>query len=332
LALGAALGCSASAADDTSDESLLRGRLPTSQACSVDVPRKTAVTVDVLPEAGEVPFTRVIDSAKSSVRVLMYMMGSDRSVLEHLVAKARAGVAVKVILDLGKKSYNQKAADALTAAGAEVIFSDPAFSYMHAKVIVADETAAAVSTGNPIQQLDEERNLVAHVTDRDDIATLLTVFDADFARRTPDLSCTRLLVSPVTSKPRIVALIETATKSLVIESMQLSDREVSDAVVARKNAGVAVRVILADPAWIGANPNVGASLKATGVDVRYLVSPAVHVKSMVVDGSSAYLGSENLSTTSLTKNREVGLVLVDRPAIKKMTDTFDLDWEAATPF
>jgi phosphatidylserine/phosphatidylglycerophosphate/cardiolipin synthase-like enzyme len=58
----------------------------------------------------------------------------------------------------------------------------------------------------------------------------------------------------------------------------------------------------------------------------------VHVKSIVVDGARAYIGSENLSYTSLSKNREVGLGVTDAAAITSIAHTFDADWAAATPF
>jgi hypothetical protein len=76
----------------------------------------------------------------------------------------------------------------------------------------------------------------------------------------------------------------------------------------------------------------GADLTQSAVPARWLASPAVHVKSIVVDGTYAYLGSENLSYTSLTKNREIGIVLSDAPAIATMLATFEKDWAAATAF
>jgi phosphatidylserine/phosphatidylglycerophosphate/cardiolipin synthase-like enzyme len=52
---------------------------------------------------------------------------------------------------------------------------------------------------------------------------------------------------------------------------------------------------------------------------------------MVVDGVRAYLGSENLSQTSLSRNREVGLVVTEPDAVRVVTDTFERDWAVGSP-
>ena len=58
----------------------------------------------------------------------------------------------------------------------------------------------------------------------------------------------------------------------------------------------------------------------------------VHVKAIIVDGARAYMGSENLTTTSLTKNREIGLVVTDQGALHTMRDTFEADYASAESF
>jgi len=65
-----------------------------------------------------------------------------------------------------------------------------------------------------------------------------------------------------------------------------------------------------------------------------MATPEVHVKAIMVDGDRAYLGSENLSYTSLTENREVGLELLSSSGedVAKMEATFEKDWGGATPF
>jgi phosphatidylserine/phosphatidylglycerophosphate/cardiolipin synthase-like enzyme len=55
----------------------------------------------------------------------------------------------------------------------------------------------------------------------------------------------------------------------------------------------------------------------------------VHPKDVVVDGKEAFVGSENLSTSSLDRNREVGLLLADPVAVRSLEATFERDWGAA---
>jgi cardiolipin synthase A/B len=300
-------------------------------ACEATAPRTAPTAVFALPDAGEAPFLEVLQGARSSIRVMIYMMGYG-GILDTLKAKAQAGVGVQIILDQGQTDTNQKYYDQLRAAGAQVLWSDPRFPYMHAKVIVVDGKRAVISTGNFSKNysIDLERNFVAQVSDPDDVATLVDLFDADWKRGEPDLRCTRLLVSPINARQRLLSLIDSAAATLTIESMQFADKDVRSHVVARRAAGVKVRAILADAAWIDANQEAASFLKGQGIEVRSI--PHCHVKAIVVDGARAYLGSENLSYTSLSKNREVGLILTEPAAIRAMADTFEGDWSKGVPF
>jgi phosphatidylserine/phosphatidylglycerophosphate/cardiolipin synthase-like enzyme len=303
---------------------------PVPTACDPLSPRTKPLVIAVQPDESAAPFVAVINGAKTSLRVMVYEMGFG-PVLDALEAKAKAGVKERIILDVSMKSVNQKYMDALQAAGAEVIWSDPQFSYMHAKVTIADDSEAVVSTGNYyIGSIDTERNYAVRDTDPADLKVLGAIFDADFARKTPDISCTRLLVSPINSKQRLLDFIASAKTELLVHSMQLGDTDVRNAIVARKTAGVDVRAILADPGWVGANTEAAAFLKQNGIEARY--APHVHVKAVTVDAKASYVGSENLSYTSLEKNREIGLIVTEPQNVGTVKGTFDKDWATATPF
>lgn len=302
-------------------------------ACSETDPRAVPVDLAVLPDAGETPFVGVINGATKSIRVMVYMMGYG-GILDAITAKAKAGIDVKAILDgVSQRDVNDKYKTALEAAGAQVHWSDPQFPYMHAKIIVVDESVALVSTGNYSKSfLLKERNFASTDRDPQDVADLTRLFDADWTSKSPDLSCTRLLVSPVNAKDRIVSLIKGAKKSVIVESMQLADYSVRAALVAQHKAGVDVRVLLAAPSWIDANSEAGSTMKTAGIAARWLDAPSVHVKAIIIDGARAYMGSENLSSTSLTKNREVGLVLSEPAAVGSMQTTMEADYANGTAF
>lgn len=301
-------------------------------ACSPSVPRTTPLEVSVLPDAGATPFVSVLQRATKTIRVMVYQMGNG-PILDTLEAKAKAGVSVQVILDVVQKDTNEKYMTRLLAAGANVIWSDAKFQYMHAKVIIVDEKEAVISTGNYAAfRMNMERNYAVRDADPADLDVLVKLFDADFARKEPDLGCTRLLVSPVNAKQRLLDFIATAKKEVLVESMQLADQDVRSALAARKSAGADVRVLLADPSWIDANADAAAFLATKGIPARHMSEPGVHTKAVVVDGATAYAGSINFSWTSLTKNREVGVLVDEVPNVASMRSTFEKDWAAATPF
>ncbi len=303
---------------------------PITPACTPDVPRTVPLDVMIQPDVGTEPFTSIITSAKKELRVMVYQMGYG-PVLDGLVARAKEGVKVRVILDVAQKNVNQKYMTTLQGAGAEVIWSDEAFTYMHAKVIIADNASALISTGNyHVSYMMKERNFSVRDSDPADIDVLTKLFDADFARKAPDVSCTRLLVSPINAKQRLLDFIKSAKKSILVDSMQLGDWDVRNALAERKAAGVEVRALLADPSWIDANATAATFLASKGIPAKW--AKHLHVKAIIVDGTSAYAGSINFSTTSLTKNREVGLIVQEPANVASMTATFEKDWATGTDF
>jgi phosphatidylserine/phosphatidylglycerophosphate/cardiolipin synthase-like enzyme len=320
------------ASEDTQppiEEQPVEDAAPIADFCNATDPRTVPIEVAATPEAGEAPYTSVLATAQTSIDVEVYLMGYG-GILDLLEEKARAGVRVRVILDGGRKDTNQKYYDRLTAAGAEVRWSDPRWSYFHAKFFVVDGRVAVMSTGNysKTYSIERERNFVATDADPADIADLVTLFEADWNGTALEMPCTRMLIAPVNARERILDLIASAESTLDIESMQFADWGVRNAVKARVEAGVQVRALLADPAWIDANAYAATFLKDLGVPVKWL--PHLHTKAMIVDGKAAYVGSENFSQTSLDKNREVGVILVEPSSITPMTTTFEKDWAAGT--
>jgi cardiolipin synthase A/B len=307
------------------------------RACTATGPRAHGLQISVLPEAGEAPFVDVLRGATTSIRLMVYMLGKD-GVFDALVERAAAGIDVKVILDgNAKRAFNQPAFDALAKTSVHVKWSDPKFSFMHAKSFVVDDKVAVISTGNfPKGLILDERNYVARDDNRLDVKGLVSVFDADWAGQTPDVTCTRLIISPVNSKPRLLELIASAQKSLLIESLELADADLLAAVIAKKSPERDVRVVLADPTWSASNTNAAAArkLKDASIPVRFIPKSRmlVHVKSILVDGARAYMGSENFTMTSLTKNREIGLVVTDGDSLRTMESTFEKDFAGAQDF
>ncbi len=300
-------------------------------ACSATDPRNPPITLSVQPDDGETPIVNVLTPAQHSIRVMIYDLGTSQ-ILSTLVAKAQAKLQVKVILDATEQDFDQDAYNQLTAAGAQVQWSNPKFTYTHAKTIVVDEQTSVISTGNfDAEYIADERNYAMIDSDPQDVANLVTIFDSDWANTTPNLSCTRLVVSPVNSQDRIVAEINSATQTLDVETLEFSDVPVQAAVIDRMKAGVTVRLLVADP---GFSPGITTPVEEvanSGLYARQLSTPELHVKSVIVDGKTAYAGSENFSNTSLTANREVGLIITELSAVTRMEATFEKDWAASVP-
>ena len=293
--------------------------------CEALSPRAITPEVFIGPSEVTDEVLAVIDSADESLIVMMYLLSQDVFV-DALVAAAGRGVDIRVMLDPDQTS-NASAISALTAGGVQVKNAAPSWENYHAKVLVADGDLGIVMSGNlNYFTTNSERNYGVILRDADDLADIVTIFDMDWSGTTTGYpTCTRLLISPTNARPRLAALINSAQTTLDLAVMYLSDTDLLLEVKRRHAAGVAVRVLLADPGWIDGNTATAAELRASGIPVKFLDTNGLHAKLVIADGV-AFIGSQNFSWTSLERNREVGVLVNDDAPMARITSQFATDW------
>lgn len=174
------------------------------------------------------------------------------------------------------------------------------------------------------------REYLAVDRDPTEVADAERIFAGDFAGTPITSYAGPLVVAPLNAQARIYALLAGAAHTIDVEDEELSDRETVNALVAAAGRGVRVRVVLSDGTRSAAGQTALTNLRTAGIPVHALSSPYVHAKAIVVDGASAYVGSENLTYASLTGNREVGIVTTLPAAVSTVASTIAADFAAGT--
>lgn len=279
----------------------------------------------VEPRDGPQGVVRVINRAQTSVFVEMYIL-SDSRIIHALERAAAQGVAVYVLLEphpYGLPSQPLPVAERLRAAGIRVRWSRPGFVYTHAKSIVVDDRLAIISTAN-FSRSAFSHNREFLLLDRQprDVRAISDIFRADWDRVSTRINDIDLLVSPDNSRSKLERLIERARRSLDIYAEEVADAPLEQLLARSQARNVRVRVLLPLATTPGA-----AWLLRHGVLVRAVASPYMHAKAVIVDGTEAFVGSENLSATSLDRNREVG-VLIRGADVAAMERVFAHDWSS----
>lgn len=271
-----------------------------------------------------------IAAAESSIDIMIYELDAT-GVVSALEEAAARGVKVRFVIDHSDNTVgeNKKARDQLTAAGVEFTDAPPEFVYQHAKTMIFDETTAVVMSANLNgYSMASERNYGVITSEPGEVADLQAIFDRDRAGGGDiDLSCSKLVVSPLNAKERLIAFIESAKTSLDMALMYMTDNDIEDAVNARAKAGVTVRVLLADPSWIKDNTATAATLAKDSIPAKFLKTVELHAKLIVAD-DIAFVGSENMSLNSLKSNREIGLFVSESDLVAKVKSQFEKDWSA----
>lgn len=285
------------------------------------------------PAAGASAFVAAIDAAKSGIDVEMYVI-TDHSVQDALAAAARRGVKVRVILDrhpLGLGSDALLARQFLAAAGVAVRWAPDRFVFDHAKTMVVDNRLAFLGSANyTYDGLHKNREYDIQTRNPAVVGALAQVFHDDWQGVHAGAGPRRVLVLSPHAQSALIDLIAQARRRLYLEEEETPEPPVAQALMAAAHRGV--KVVLLEAATQSNRSGPGAyqlgRLARSGVTAAVLSQPYLHAKLVVAD-NRVFVGSENLSTTSLEDNREVGIIL-DHPAfLSSLVNTVQAD-EAAS--
>ena len=292
----------------------------------------TAGALIIEPNAGFSPVYDLISRARSSIDLTMYEL-SDHTAESDLGAAAKRGVDVKVVLDHKEKSSNDSAYDYLRSHDVHVVWSSSKYTYTHQKTLVVDGSEAVIMTANLTSQYySTSRDFLVTDTSRPDVDAITAVFDADYAHHSVTPGDGQDLVwSPTDSQDKLLGLINGAHHSLRIYSEEMGDTTIEKALIAAAKRGVDVQVCGENTD--GEYDSDFKKLTDGGVHVSYYSDENgfyIHGKVVEADyGTSdakVFIGSENFSSTSLNRNRELGLITANSTVMSAIASDFSPDF------
>ncbi|MGC2484981.1 MAG: phospholipase D-like domain-containing protein [Acidimicrobiales bacterium] len=286
------------------------------------------------PASGYGFIDAAITRAHASIDLSMYEL-SDPTIESDLIARARAGVDVRVILnsDYDGASENAAAAATLRSGSVHVVWA-PSNQIFHAKYLVIDNATAYIGTGNFVPaDYSSTRDFWVSDSRASDVAAIVATFDSDFARRSTTHQAGGLVWSPG-STGTLVALITSARHSVLVENEEMGSAPIESALMSAAHRGVDVEVAMTeDSEWTGAL----SRLAAAGVHVRLLSESQIYIHAKVIcvdcvgDAGTVFVGSENFSTASLSYNRELGVITTSGTAVGAVRRAVDADFAQGTP-
>jgi cardiolipin synthase A/B len=320
-----------------------------SDSCSGTCTTGNGVTqglqVFVEPDAGDSVITSAIQGAQKSVWLEMYLL-TDRKIIDALEEAAHNHIDVRVMLEThpygGGSVSPTETLDRLQAAGVQTKSTNPAFALTHEKGMVIDNKTAYITTANytlaALGSGSSTKNREYGIIDTNpqDVQSVADIFNADWNRSSFQLNDPNLVVSPINSRTSFESLIDNAHKSLQIEAEEMQDSAIEQALTKAAQRGVQVQVIL--PSSSGSSSESDGSdsnsqgiqtIKQGGVHVEEDSHLYMHAKIIVVDGQRAFVGSENISTASLERNRELGIIVSDQGMLNTLQQTFQQDWQSS---
>jgi cardiolipin synthase len=279
------------------------------------------VKLIVQPEDGLTPLVKAIQKAKTSIAVVIFRF--DRVDLEKALAAAVArGVAVRVLIahtNGGGEKRLRKLEPRLLAAGVTVTRTADDLPRYHGKMTIVDDALFVLGFNYTRADIERSRSFGIVTRDAKLHKEALALFEADSTRQPYTPGHDRLVVSPDTSRERLSGLIGRTRKQLLIYDERISDKLIMRLLRERAEAGVEIRVI------------GKVSKTVPGVVTRSLPDLRMHVRAIISDGVTAFVGSQSLRKPELDERREIGVILKDARIAKRMADVFEADWALGKP-
>lgn len=273
----------------------------------------------VQPGDGLVPVLKAVDRAKGSIDIAIFRL--DRAELVLALAEAvLRGVTVRALIAhtaKGAERTLRKLEQRLLDAGITVARTADDLPRYHGKMLIADDALYVFGFNYTRNDIERSRSFGLMTRERSVVKEASALFEADRTRQAYTAGHDRLVVSPDSSRELLSAFIRGAKKQLLIYDDAVTDNVIQRLLAGRVKAGVEVRII-------------GKLEKdLDGIEVRKLAGLRLHVRAMMRDGQSAFVGSQSLRRLELDGRREVGLIANDTRITKKMIEVFEKDWAAS---
>lgn len=276
------------------------------------------VKLIIQPGDGVAPVVRAIQKAKKTIDIVIFRF--DRPEVERALAEAvERGVAVRALIahtNKGGEKTLRKLELRLLEAGATVARTADDLARYHGKMMVIDNAALHVYGFN-YTKLDIEHSRSFGIVTREKglVQEAMRLFEADAMRQNYEPSHPRLVVSPENSRAMLTKFIRGARRELLIYDAQVSDNAIQKVLADRADDGVNIRIL-------------GRLEKANRhIKVRKLGTLRLHVRAIVRDGNTAFIGSQSLRKLELEGRREVGIIIRNSGVVRKIQAVFESDWE-----
>jgi len=300
-------------------------------------------TLIVEPDDGRTPLLEAINYTDKLIYLTIYAL-DDATIEAALKAAQKRGVTVEVLYNYYSFSGTERDYVRETMASLEAadILTKPATSEFY---VTHQKTFTLVNTNESQKSIVMTFNLQPNyfggtrdfgiiTTDSREVSEIIKVFEADwnYTKVSPEVDS--LVWSNNNSRTKILELIKRATHSIELYNEELKDSECLNALTAEAAAGVTVRVICASLEGKEGDENRPARklLNSYGAKAKYMPSSYLycHAKMILVDyntsSAEAFIGSENLSSTSLDENRELGIIVKDPEILERLHKVFEIDW------
>jgi cardiolipin synthase A/B len=274
------------------------------------------VELIVQPVDGIDAILRAVDAAKKSVDLIIFRFDLKR--LEKAVESAVGrGVTVRALIahtNSGGEKGLRELEMRMLKSGVTVSRTGGDLVRYHGKMMVIDREELYVNGFNFTAKDLKSRSFGLVTRDQKTVREALRLFDADAQREDFEPGQEGFVISPENAREELATFIKRTKKSLAIWDPKVTDTQMLRLLHQRAKAGVDIRII------------GGVGKRGGDLRVQKMAGLRLHVRAMVRDGDTGFVGSQSLRALELDARREVGLITKDPKVVKGMLEVFEADW------
>ena len=291
------------------------------------VPALASGLLIVEPEDGRKPIIDALQKARTSIDLAMYGF-TDPELIQAFIQAKEKGKKLRILLQhfpYRNQDENRLAIQRFSENHINLAYEPEAFQLLHQKTLLIDESSALVTTFNFTRAtFKKQRNFGLWIKDPAEIKEIQAIFNADWTHKKWMPKEAHLIWSPDNSREKILALIGSAKKEIIMYAQSVSDYKLVGELARAAHRGIKIQILTSS-----APSKKWNYLQKAGVKIALDKKLYIHAKVMIVDKEKALLGSINFTKTSLDKNRELSVLVDDSEVITKLLAVFAKDWQSA---
>ena len=271
----------------------------------------------IQPDDGAAPLIAAIKSAKKSVEIAIFRF--DHKAIESALKAAAAERNVKVTaliasVNRGGEKTLRKLETRFLETGITVARTADDLVRYHDKFLLIDRRVLYVLSFNFIHlDIEHSRGFGIITEDHKWVHEAAKLFEADSTRSPYEAGHDSFVVSPTNSRKALGDLLKGAKKHILIYDPKIADKEMLHILQERAKAGVEIRII-------------GKVAGRNSFNAQKLAGSRLHTRTIICDGTHAFIGSQSLRTAELDARRELGVIIEDAKIVKKLIEVFESDW------
>ena len=268
------------------------------------------------------------NNSKNYVYIEVYKNNKKR-IKEAVIKAKKRWVDVKIILEkdpymaytINDKTYNE-----LQKNNIEVIWSNTEnYALNHSKMILIDDLNIVSTWNLTYSTFTQNRDFFLFIKDKNTNKLLKEIFYNDFNWIKFSPYSENLVLSPSYSRNKIIDLIESAEKDIKIYIQYFNDEEINNKLIEiKKIKNIKISAIIPDTATQDENTK---KLIKSGIEIKKIPKYKMHAKAILVDEKYLFIWSENFSSYSLDKNREIWFIIKNNEVISDFLDIFNYDFK-----